>query len=49
MNIVDNKELKNINGGGISIGLAIGIGTAIVFVIGIIDGFVNPDKCKEGR
>jgi len=38
------NELMNINGGGIKLGLLIGAG--IVFVIGLIDGFVRPLKCN---
>lgn len=46
MNIVTDKELMNINGGGITIGAVIGISAAVVFITGIIDGFVNPEKCN---
>lgn len=49
MDKLNNEKLKDINGGGISIGAALGIGALAVFIIGVIDGFVNPEKCKEGR
>lgn len=41
---LENSELKNIQGGGIGIGLLIGAG--IVFLIGVIDGYVRPLKCN---
>ena len=46
MNDLEDKQLVQINGGGITIARAIGIGTAIVFIVGIIDGFINPEKCN---
>ena len=47
MKKLNNEEMLNINGGGISIKLAGLIGGAIVFVIGVIDGFLNPRKCNK--
>lgn len=44
MEKISNNELKQINGGGFGLGLLIG-GLA-TFVIGVIDGFVNPLKCR---
>ena len=38
------EELKNIKGGGFGTGLLIGAG--IVFLIGIIDGYIRPLKCN---
>lgn len=46
MNEIKNNELKNIDGG-ISIWGAIGIGAAVVFAIGIIDGYFRPLKCNK--
>lgn len=46
MNKLNDKELVNIKGGGISIGVVIGISALVVFVVGVIDGFVNPEKCN---
>lgn len=37
-------ELKKINGGGM--GLALLIGAGIIFLIGVIDGYVRPYKCR---
>lgn len=44
-NLTDN-ELKNISGGGISIGAILGIGACITFLIGLIDGIIRPLKCN---
>lgn len=44
MEILNNKELKQINGGGI--GGFLFIGGAIVFLIGVIDGYVRPLACN---
>lgn len=43
---ISTQEAKKITGGGITIGGWIGIGAAVVFVIGLIDGFVRPLKCN---
>ncbi len=44
MNELSKKELKKINGGGIGLGFLIGGG--LVFLIGVVDGFVRPLKCN---
>ena len=46
MNELNNKELKNIDGGGINIGAIVGIAAGITFLIGVIDGIVRPLKCN---
>ena len=43
---IDNKDLKNINGGGLSIWGGVGLVDGIIFLIGLIDGFVRPLKCN---
>lgn len=43
---INENDLKNIQGGGISIWGALGIGTIVTFLIGVIDGFVRPLKCN---
>ena len=45
MQELDSKELKAINGGGIGTWLLIGGG--IVFLIGVIDGYVRPLACNN--
>lgn len=41
-----DEELKNIEGGGINLGLIVGIGAGITFIIGVIDGLIRPLKCN---
>lgn len=47
MKKVEDNELKNIQGGGFSWGIAAGIVAGITFIIGVIDGYVNPVKCNN--
>ncbi|MDD6879458.1 MAG: class IIb bacteriocin, lactobin A/cerein 7B family [bacterium] len=42
---IDNNELMSIDGG-ISTWTAVGIGAAVVFLIGVVDGFFRPLKCN---
>lgn len=47
MKRLDNEELKQIQGGGgIAVGLGFLIGAGIIFVMGLIDGYVNPVTCN---
>ena len=41
------EELKQINGGGISFGVLAGIGAGLMFIIGVVDGYVRPLKCRK--
>lgn len=43
---LSNEKLKQITGGGLSFGAWAAIGAGIVFVIGVIDGYVRPYKCR---
>lgn len=47
MKKLNNNEMKNITGGGISIGLVAAIVAGITFVTGIIDGIIRPMGCRE--
>lgn len=40
------EELMAINGGAVSTSLIALIGAGVVFLIGVIDGFVRPLKCN---
>ncbi len=40
------EEMKQISGGGINIGLWLGIGAGVSFIIGLIDGIIRPLKCN---
>ena len=46
MEKLNNKELSQINGGGISFGIGCLIAAGIVFLIGVIDGYMRPLKCN---
>ncbi len=41
------KEMDEVSGGGISWGIASGIIAGIIFIIGLIDGYTNPKKCRN--
>ena len=45
MRLTDN-ELKQINGGGLSIGTGFLFGGIITFIIGFMDGYIRPLKCR---
>lgn len=45
MNLTD-KELMKIEGGAVKLGLIVGIGAGITFLIGLIDGIIRPLKCN---
>lgn len=47
MNKISDIELQEINGGGISWGIAVGIVAAVTFIVGVIDGYTNPLKCHN--
>ncbi|MCI6266276.1 MAG: class IIb bacteriocin, lactobin A/cerein 7B family [Erysipelotrichaceae bacterium] len=47
MQSMTNKELQEIQGGGINWGMMAGIGAFASFLIGIIDGVINPKKCNN--
>jgi len=47
MNKLNNDEMMNVKGGAFKLGALVSvIGGAIVFIIGIIDGLINPQKCN---
>lgn len=43
---LNNYELKNIKAGAISGWLIAGIISGLTFIIGVIDGYVRPYKCR---
>ena len=45
MTAMSNDELKQIKGGGINWGITAGISAFVSFVIGVIDGWMNPKRC----
>ncbi len=49
MQELKKDEMQSIKGGGISIWIVTGISVAIVFISGIIDGFVRPQECQSKK
>jgi len=50
MKNLNNEELNNIVGGkaiGLTLGRGLLFGAALVFAIGVIDGFVRPLPCRR--
>lgn len=47
MKKIDNNKLKEIKGGGINWSLAAGVGAIVSFLIGIVDGMINPKACNR--
>ncbi len=45
MKVVSEEELKSINGG-FNTTLAVVLGVVATFIIGIFNGYTNPEKCK---
>lgn len=46
--ILSNEELYDIKGGGFNLKTAIlvGIGGLITLLVGVMDGYMNPQKCN---
>lgn len=47
MKIIKNEELKTIKAGAIHWGVVGLIAGIITFVVGVIDGYTNPSKCRQ--
>ncbi len=47
MEDLEKDEMQVVKGGGISLWVIAGISAAIVFLSGILDGFVNPNGYKD--
>lgn len=47
MKRINNEQLKNVKGGAINLKLMAGIGAFASFLIGVIDGLMNPKKCNN--
>ena len=43
--VLNEEELRRISGGGVNVSLVASVGAAIAFLISIVDGFLNPNKC----
>ena len=44
---LNKQEMNNITGGGISWGIVAGVAAAIVYVIGVLGGITNPNRCRN--
>lgn len=47
MKEIEEKELEKVQGGGFSPWAIFGIATAVVFVIGLFDGYTRPFGCNK--
>lgn len=47
MNRINNEKLRDVKGGGVNWSLVAGIGAVASFLVGLIDGFINPKKCNN--
>lgn len=47
MQKLTDKQMLNVNGGGFGASAFFLLAAGVTFVIGIIDGIVNPTRCKE--
>ena len=45
MTTMSCEELNKVKGGGINWGMTAGISAFVSFVIGVIDGWMNPKRC----
>lgn len=45
MKHIEESELKEINGGGISGWAVVGISALSALIIGVLDGIVHPKRC----
>ena len=46
METINNIELMNIKAGGLSWAAISGILSGVVFIIGVVDGYLRPYKCR---
>ena len=47
MERVEGNELKNVTGGGVVLKIVMGIVTAGSFLVGLVDGYLRPLKCRK--
>ncbi len=47
MQKLNKEEMIAINGGGVSGWVVLGIGTLLVFLGGLLDGFTRPLSCND--
>lgn len=47
MLIINKEELKNVKGGAFGLKIFVSIISAGTFIIGLVDGFLRPLKCRN--
>lgn len=47
MEKINNEQLKRVKGGGVNWSLVAGVSAVASFLIGVIDGLINPKKCNN--
>jgi len=47
MEKLNEKEMLEVTGGSVSVGLVATIAGAIVFIAGLISGYTNPASCND--
>lgn len=47
MREIEENELERVKGGGTSPWVFLGIGAAVVFIIGLFDGYTRPLGCND--
>ena len=47
MHTLEENELYEVNGGGVSVGIIGAIIAGVIFLIGAVEGYVNPQKCNN--
>ena len=45
--ILNNEEMMNVSGGGVFVKILAGVGAALLFGIGVVTGFINPNRCNK--
>ncbi len=47
MKSISNEEMKAIEGGAVNWGVMAGLSAFASFLIGIVDGYINPRRCNS--
>ncbi len=47
MQEISQNEMKGIQGGAVNWSIVAGVSALVSFIAGVIDGFMNPIKCRN--
>lgn len=47
MQNLNHEEMQQVKGGAVRWGVIAGIGAFASFIIGVVDGWINPQKCNR--